>query len=60
MNIDEILEIGPGEGALTDKLIKKTNYLYGVEIDPLLIKKLTFWLPLLLLKVVLISPLLIQ
>ena len=37
---DEILEIGPGEGALTNKLIKKTNYLYGIEIDPLLIKKL--------------------
>ena len=37
---DKILEIGPGEGALTNKLVKKINYLYGIEIDPLLIKKL--------------------
>ena len=37
---DEVLEIGPGDGALTNELIKRIKYLYGVEIDPLLIKKL--------------------
>ena len=37
---DNILEIGPGDGALTNKLITKISHLYGVEIDPLLIKKL--------------------
>ena len=37
---DKVLEIGPGDGALTNELIKKIDYLYGVEIDPLLIKKL--------------------
>jgi len=37
---DEILEIGPGNGALTDQLIKKVHHVHGVEIDPLLIKYL--------------------
>ena len=32
-----ILEIGPGHGALTEKIAKKCNKLYAVEIDPLLI-----------------------
>jgi len=30
---DKVLEIGPGEGALTSKLIKLTNNLTIVEID---------------------------
>tara|TARA_Y100000814_G_scaffold123008_1_gene88206 strand:- start:250 stop:1005 length:756 start_codon:yes stop_codon:yes gene_type:complete len=35
-----ILEIGPGHGALTEKIAKKCNKLYAVEIDPLLFEKL--------------------
>jgi len=35
-----ILEIGPGDGALTDKLHSKVRHIHGVEIDPLLITKL--------------------
>ena len=34
---DEILEIGPGHGALSEKIIQKTNKLKMVEIDPVLI-----------------------
>ena len=37
---DIILEIGPGNGALTDMLSKKTDHIHAVEIDPLLIKLL--------------------
>ena len=33
---DNILEIGPGHGALTKKLINKCEHLYAIEIDPLL------------------------
>ena len=34
------MEIGPGEGALTDRIFPKINSLVSVEIDPLLIKVL--------------------
>ncbi len=37
---DTILEIGPGDGALTDKLSKTAGHIHAVEIDPLLIKYL--------------------
>ena len=37
---DTILEIGPGDGALTDILSKMAGYIHAVEIDPLLIKYL--------------------
>ena len=37
---DVILEIGPGDGALTDKLHSQVDHIHGVEIDPLLIKQL--------------------
>ena len=37
---DEILEIGPGDGALTDQLHGQVYHIHGVEIDPLLIKQL--------------------
>ena len=35
-----ILEIGPGEGALTEKIYPEVKEMIGVEIDPLLIDKL--------------------
>ena len=35
-----ILEIGPGEGALTEKIFPYVNEMIGIEIDPLLIEKL--------------------
>ena len=37
---DNILEIGPGDGALTDHLSKQTNQVHVVEIDPLLVTNL--------------------
>ena len=37
---DYILEIGPGDGALTDQLHEKIRHIHAVEIDPLLIKYL--------------------
>ena len=37
---DYILEIGPGDGALTDKLHGQVQHIHGVEIDPILIKHL--------------------
>ncbi|MFL3007017.1 MAG: 16S rRNA (adenine(1518)-N(6)/adenine(1519)-N(6))-dimethyltransferase RsmA [Candidatus Neomarinimicrobiota bacterium] len=37
---ENFLEIGPGEGALTDRIFPKINSLVSVEIDPLLIKVL--------------------
>ena len=37
---DTILEIGPGHGALTGKLLTKCKKLHAVEIDPLLCKPL--------------------
>ena len=37
---DNILEIGPGDGSLTDELFGKVQHIYGVEIDPMLIEKL--------------------
>jgi len=37
---DIILEIGPGHGALTSKLLDLSKNLYAVEIDPLLCEKL--------------------
>ncbi len=38
---DEILEIGPGHGALSEKIIQKTKSLKMVEIDPELIQVIT-------------------
>lgn len=38
---DTILEIGPGDGVLTDKLSKMADHIHAVEIDPLLIKHLS-------------------
>ena len=38
--LDTVLEIGPGDGALTDIISKKTSHVHAVEIDPLLIKRL--------------------
>ena len=35
---DEILEIGPGHGALSEKIVQKTKVLKMVEIDPGVIK----------------------
>ena len=37
---DTILEIGPGHGALTSKLLDLSKKLYAVEIDPMLYEKL--------------------
>ena len=37
---DSILEIGPGEGALTEKIFPKVKEMASVEIDPMLVKKL--------------------
>ena len=37
---DKFLEIGPGEGALTDRIFPKVDSLVTIEIDPLLIKLL--------------------
>ena len=39
-NNDTIIEIGPGHGALTDKLCKKCKKIYAIEIDPLLCEKM--------------------
>ena len=38
---DSILEIGAGDGALTEKIFSIVNQMATVEIDPLLVKKLT-------------------
>ena len=35
-----ILEIGPGNGALTDEISKKVDKVHAVEIDPLLVMQL--------------------
>ena len=37
---DRILEIGPGEGVLTEKLLPRVDKLAAIEIDPLLINHL--------------------
>ena len=37
---DNILEIGPGDGALTNQLSKQIDYIHVVEIDPLLVTQL--------------------
>ncbi len=37
---DRILEIGPGEGALTERILPEVAEMAAVEIDPLLIKHL--------------------
>ena len=39
-NKDNILEIGPGHGALTKKLLDLSNNLYAIEIDPMLCESL--------------------
>ena len=38
---DSILEIGPGDGSLTKKIFPNVKEMVAIEIDPLLIKKLT-------------------
>ena len=38
---DTVLEIGAGDGALTEKLFPHVKKMLAVEIDPLLIKKLS-------------------
>ena len=37
---DSILEIGPGEGALTERMLPKAGDMVAVEIDPMLIDHL--------------------
>ena len=37
---DNILEIGPGDGALTNHIVEKVHTFHSVEIDPYLIKNL--------------------
>ena len=37
---DSILEIGPGEGALSEKVLPKVKEMIAIEIDPLLISHL--------------------
>ena len=37
---DNFLEIGPGEGALTERVFPKVNSMAVIEIDPILIKEL--------------------
>jgi 16S rRNA (adenine1518-N6/adenine1519-N6)-dimethyltransferase len=39
-NSDTVLEIGPGEGALTYPLSKEVKEVHAVEIDPLLVEEL--------------------
>ncbi|MBL7014709.1 MAG: 16S rRNA (adenine(1518)-N(6)/adenine(1519)-N(6))-dimethyltransferase RsmA [Candidatus Marinimicrobia bacterium] len=41
---DSILEIGPGEGALTERLLPKAGEMAAVEIDPMLIEYLNNYL----------------
>ena len=38
---DNIIEIGPGDGALTQIILPKINNMISIEIDPLLIDKLS-------------------
>ena len=38
---DSILEIGPGDGLLTEKIFSKVKEMAVVEIDPLLVKHLS-------------------
>jgi len=38
---DSILEIGPGDGSLTEKIFPNVNEMAAIEIDPLLIKHLS-------------------
>jgi 16S rRNA (adenine1518-N6/adenine1519-N6)-dimethyltransferase len=42
---DNIIEIGPGLGALTEKLIKQTSFLTAVEIDKRVIENLSLKFP---------------
>ncbi len=37
---DSFLEIGPGEGVLTERIFPKVKNMAAIEIDPLLVKKL--------------------
>ena len=37
---DKILEIGPGDGSLTERIFPSVNNLVVIEIDPLLVKEL--------------------
>jgi len=39
---DSLLEIGPGEGALTQRLLPLAEHMAAVEIDPLLVEHLNF------------------
>ena len=38
---DYFLEIGPGDGALTEKILPNVHSMTSVEIDPLLVKSLS-------------------
>ena len=38
---DKFLEIGPGKGAITEKLLERANTTHAVEIDGDLLKKLS-------------------
>ena len=38
---DSILEIGPGDGSLTEKIFPHVEEMAAIEIDPLLIKHLS-------------------
>lgn len=37
---DKVLEIGPGQGAITDKLLQKAGHVTAIELDSQLVKKL--------------------
>ena len=38
---DYFLEIGPGDGALTEKILPNVHSMTSIEIDPLLVKSLS-------------------
>ena len=37
---EHFLEIGPGEGALTERMFLKVNSMVAIEIDPILVKEI--------------------
>ena len=41
---DDVIEIGPGDGALTQYIIKKSNTLSAIEIDNRFCEKLSFFI----------------
>ena len=42
---DVVIEIGPGQGALTFELAKQVKYIHAIEIDPLLVNYLKEYAP---------------